>query len=126
MDWVGWWFWVRNAVSVVTGVGLFVWGWTYATQAYGLFLGIGLCWFPALVIAALGYFIMKLCWPYGLVAAFVGLVTLVKGPWSRAVQAAANDRWPGLWTNGTGEGRSTTVCANVAVPAPATVSLWKG
>jgi hypothetical protein len=35
----------------IVGVVVFVIGWIYAVLTYGFFLGLGVCWFPALVIA---------------------------------------------------------------------------
>lgn len=56
--------------AVITGGIAFVIAWVYAMLAYGFFLGLGLGWIPAMVIAQLA----AILWP--VVALMAGFVIL--------------------------------------------------
>ena len=47
---------------VITFVIIFIGSWIYAIATYGFFLGVGLGWFPALVIAGLASLFWPLIW----------------------------------------------------------------
>jgi hypothetical protein len=49
--------------------------WVYAIATYGFFLGVGLGWFPAAIVAAL----VALAWPLILLAAIFLGAFLLKG-----------------------------------------------
>lgn len=53
--------------AVLVGVVAFAGGWAYAIGTYGLFLGLGLGWIPALFVGL----IVGLLWPLVLAGAFL-------------------------------------------------------